>query len=138
MARYVKKTFEPTSDWDGWLSQHGPGLQRVTHWVPGQTTALLMEPVVPSRVQFDKDLKEIATKFGAYRYALDEVENGRTGRLVAYITLGGHPDQREAAVGTLSEFAHSVVDTAQPGQAEEFAGRIKRVGTEGDGQEALV
>jgi len=138
VARYVEKTFEPTSDWDGWLSPYGLGLQRIAHWVPGEKTALLMEPVVPSRAKFDKDLKEIAAKFLAYRAALDKVENGRTGQLIAYITLGGHPDQRAAAVETLAPFAHSVVDTAQPQRAAAFVEAIRKVGTEGETQEALT
>lgn len=132
VARYVRKTFKPDQDWGGWLSRHGAGLPQVTHWVEGQERALLMEPVIPSRHQHEKDLKGIATKFGAYKYALDQTDNGRTGQLIAYVTGGGHPDQRAEAKETLSAFADVVVDTAEAPARQRFLESIRQVGGEAE------
>lgn len=137
MARYVRKTFRPATDWAGWLGTHAAGLQQVTHWVNGEDTVLLMEPVLPSRPQFEHDLQEIAAKFLAYRYALEKTVNGRQGELIAYLPAGGHPDQRDQARETLRAFAHRVVDTDDNVSRETFLGDIRRVGTEGDAQVPL-
>ncbi|MFT4976088.1 MAG: hypothetical protein ACI8S6_001983 [Myxococcota bacterium] len=137
VAPHVRKTFQPASDWGGWLGTHAVGLQQVTHWVDGQSNVLLMEPVVPTRKKFDHDLQDIAAKFLAYRYALEKTESGRQGQLIAYITAGGHPDQRAAARETLAAFAHQVVDTADSSSRDAFLGNIRRIASEGDAQQDL-
>jgi hypothetical protein len=135
---FVRKTFRPASDWGGWFRRHAAGLQQVTHWVAGEQTILLMEPIVPARRQFDQDLREIATRFGAYRYALESADNGRECRLAAYVTAGGHPDQRAAARETLGPFAHLVVDTTDDRARDRFLSDIRRVGSEADAQQELA
>lgn len=137
VARYVRKTFRPGTDWEGWLSKHAAGLPELSHWVAGSDEVLLMEPVVPSRPRFEADLREIAQRIGAYRYAVEHAENGRKGRLVAYVTAGGPPELREEARATLAPFAHQVVDTDDDGARERFVATIRRLGAEGAPQVAL-
>lgn len=134
VARYVRKTFRPGTDWEGWLGTHAAGLPELSHWVSGTDEVLLMEPLVPSRVRFEADLKDIAQRIGAYRYAIEQAENGRKGRLIAYVTAGGHPDQRVEARETLAPFAHEVVDTDDDAARERFVATIRRIGSEGDPQ----
>lgn len=137
VERFVRKTFRPGTDGAGWLGRHAAGLPELSHWVPGGDQVLLMEPVVPSRPRFDADLKEIAQRIGAYRYAVERAENGRQGRLIAYVTAGGHPDQRDEARQTLAPFAHEVVDTDDDGARERFIAEIRQVGAAGDPQVAV-
>lgn len=138
VARFVRKTFQPATDWEGWLGRHAAGLPELSHWVPGIDQVLLMEPVVPTRHRFESELKEIAQRIGVYRYAVENAENGRRGRLIAYLTAGGHPDQREEARQTLSPFAHEVVDTCEEGPRLRFLDTIRRVGAEGNPQIAMA
>lgn len=138
VARYVRKTFRPATDWDGWLGRHAAGLPELSHWVAGTHEVLLMEPVVPSRPRFEADLKELAQRIGAYRYAVEHAENGRKGRLIAYVTAGGHPDLREEARATLSPFAHEVVDTDDDLVRDHFVATVRRVGSEGEAQVAIL
>lgn len=132
VARYVRKTFKPDHDWGGWLGRHGAGLPQVTHWVEGQVQALLLEPIIPTRHQFEQDLKDIATKFGAYQYALEQTENGRTGQLIAYVTGEGHPQRRAEAKEILDAFADVVVDTADTPARQGFLESIRQVGGESE------
>ena len=134
VARHVRKTFKPATDWNGWLGSY-PSLQQVTHWVAGDSKVLLMEPVLPARRQFKQDVQDIAVKFWGYRYALDKAENGREGKLIAYLPAGGHPDQRAAAVEILGKCAHRVVDTVDGAARDAFLSDIRRVGDEGDQQQ---
>jgi hypothetical protein len=83
VARYVRKTFRPGTDGDGWLGRHAAGLPELSHWASGTDEVLLMEPLVPSRSRFEADLKDVAQRIGAYRYAIEQAEHGRKGRLIA-------------------------------------------------------
>lgn len=134
VAAYVRRTFQPASDWDGWLGRHAAALQQISHWVPGTSTVLLMEPIVPTRPQFDKDLHDVAQRLAAYRFALNEATDGRRGALVAYVTAGGPPDRRAQAREALAPIAHQVVDTDDATARTAFIERIKRVGSEGERQ----
>lgn len=138
VARYVRKTFRPDSDGGRWLDRHAAGLPVLSHWVEGRDEVLLMEPVVPTRPQFEQDVQDLAVKLCAYRYALEQAEDGHRGALVVYLTAGGHPDQRAEAQATLAPFAHTVVDTDDAAQRTSFVERIRRVGAAGDLQPALI
>lgn len=137
VAGYVRKTFHPATDAAGWLGTHAAGLQQVTHWVDGKTRALLMEPVILDRPQLAHDLQEIAARFLAYRYALENTDDGRQGELIAYLPAGGHADQRAQARETLAAFAHRVVDTLEEQARGDFLADIQRVATEGQAQRPL-
>lgn len=136
--RYVHKTFHPSSDWEGRLERHAAGLPELSHWVGGRDEVLLMEPVVPTRSHFEHELKEVAVKIGAYRYALEDADAGSHGHLTVYLTAGGHPDRRASARDALAPFAHAVVDTDDEGQRIAFIERIRSVGSEADSQAVLV
>lgn len=135
--RFVRKTFRPRQDGRAWLGQHAAGLPELSHWVDGREGVLLMEPVVPSRARFATDLKELAQRMGAYRYALERANPVRSGQLIAYVTAGGDPDRRVAARETLAPFAHEVVDTDDDAARERFLAAIRRVGAQDGPQRPL-
>lgn len=69
---YVHKTFEAGKDAALFTKGVGGALAEIAHWVGHPDVGLfLMEPVLPGRQQFTSDLREVGTKFGAYRYQLD-------------------------------------------------------------------
>lgn len=138
VARYVRKTFRPHTDGGARLGKHAAGLPELSHWVGGAAELLLMEPVVPSRPQFEADLKCVAQRIGAYRYAIEGAESARGTRVLAYVTAGGHPDQRAAARETLAPFAHAVIDTDDASARDDFVATIRRVGGAGDPQVAMA
>ena len=89
---------------------------------------MLLEPVVPTRRQFDTDLTEIAAKFGSYRYAMENTADGRVGELVVYVTPGGDAAQRVRARDLLEPFAHQVVDTTDLVARGGFLSKIENLG----------
>jgi hypothetical protein len=129
---FVHKTFRPRVDGQGWLAKHAVGLPELSHWVAGPTELLLMEPVVPARPRFEADLKEIAQRVGAYRYAVEQAGEERKGRLLVYLTAGGPAERRAAAREALTPFAHEVVDTDDERARDGFVAAIRRVGSAGE------
>lgn len=137
VARHVRKTFRPDADWGGWLAATGGALPQVAHWVPGANRALLMEPIVPTRATLHQEIRDVATKFAAYRHALDQAEDGRTGVLVAYLTAGGRDADRDAAADTLRSYAHQVVDTTDASGRDAFLAEIEDLAAEAASQPPL-
>lgn len=135
--QYIRRTFNPVQDGSGWLSEHSAGLHQISHWVPGKSSVLLMEPLVPSRRQFDEDIREIAERFMAYRYALQNSNTGKSGELIAYIMSGGDARRREQAIDTLRHAAHQVIDTDNVQQRSELIATVKRLGRESTPQGAM-
>lgn len=138
VGKYVRKTFHAASDWDGWLAPHAAGLEQVSHWVAGSRELVLMEPIVPTRGQFDKDLKEVVTRFMAYRWAFDQASAGeREGRLLAYVTAGGPERRRQQVIEALRGCASEVVDTEDETARSRLVALVRRVGAEGNPQAHL-
>lgn len=129
VARHVHKTFNPRHDWPDRLAslKQIAGLPSITHWVGSSNRLLLMEPVIAERPQFDNDVKEIATRFLAYRYALGkmaETAEDTVGRLYAYLPAGGSPARRAEAKEVLADAAHEVFDTEI---ADERDGLLRKI-----------
>jgi len=137
LERYVRRNFAPATHGRGWLASDTAGMEPITHWVGGREETLLMEPIVPTRSQCDADLREVSTRFVAYRYAIEKAERHDGGQLIAYILQGGTPSQREKVSGILSGKAHLVVDTSDERERQGFIDRVREVGQSGERQQAL-
>lgn len=130
VGKYVSKTFHAASDWSGWLAGR-PGLRPVSHWVGGHRELLLLEPIVPARPQLDADLDDVAARFMAYGWALTEVgDRTRECQMLAYVTAGGSPRQREKAFDTLARGPLRVVDTDDETARGQLLSLVRRVGAE--------
>jgi hypothetical protein len=127
VADVVRKTFQPKRDGRPWLAAHAGGLSPVSHWVEGQDRLLLMEPLVPERRSFEKDLHEVAQRFGAYQHALRGAPDGWSAELVAYV-LAGEDDARAHAREVLAPFAHEVIDTGEADSRDGLLRRIEEIG----------
>lgn len=132
VARWVRKTFDPKGDIEGWLGEEANGLDQVSHWVPGSREVLLMEPIVPRRDKVEEDLQHVAMLFMAYRYALEHARKTELeGRLVAFVLNGGDAALRAHIADKLHPIAHDVVDTRDDDQKKDFIARVERVGESG-------
>lgn len=131
-ARYIRRNFKPAQDWGGWLGQQAQYLNEVSYWVQGVDEVLLMEPVVPGKRTFERDLKDITTKFLAYRGLMEQrVDDPRHGTLMAFITPHASAHQRKhaaSAVRALTGVADEIVDTSELAQLEDLLGRIEHLG----------
>jgi hypothetical protein len=134
VARYVRKTFHPATDWGGRLSPFAASLAPVSHWVASGDEALLMEPVLPQRARLDADIREVAQRLAAYRYALDRSEVGQNARVVVFVPSGGTSALRSSIHEGLAPVAHEVVDTDDDGQRTSFLDEIQRLGAAADRQ----
>jgi hypothetical protein len=123
VASYVKKTFDPGRDANGFLMQARP-LGEVTHFVDGQRTTLLMEPILATR---QSDVSKVARLFGAYRSVMT-AEQRKRATLIVYVLSSGTRSRREDAIATLRDFADQVVDTAADSARASFLARIRDVG----------
>ncbi|RME28599.1 MAG: hypothetical protein D6798_02005 [Deltaproteobacteria bacterium] len=136
VARWVKKTFNPTSDLVGWLGEEAGALAQVTHWVPGKDEVLLMEPIVPRRNRLEHDLQEVATRFSAYRWALERARrDDLAGSLVAYVLSGGDAARRAHIIDKLEPVAHQVVDIHDDEEKKDFIAKVERTGRSGAANE---
>ncbi len=105
VAKHVRKNFQPETDLDGWLSPFAGGLTPITHWVAGEREVLLMEPLVPGRRS--EEVREIAQRVGAYRWALEQARSQVRGRLVVYVAEALGLNEPDASAFRV--FAHDVV-----------------------------
>lgn len=137
VSQFVRKTFQPGKDLDGWLTSRSTALPSLTHWVKGSGQVLLMEPVVPTRRQFQHDLREVAERLAMYRPLLPTGAADRRGALVAYVTAGGPEERRAEAVEALRPYADDVIDVDVEGDRMAFIDRIRDVGRSGEGQGRL-
>ena len=124
----MKKTFEPGRDLDGFLS-NASALGAVTHYVPGKREVLLMEPLIPTRPQWQDDVREVARTFGAYKTAVKS--GGKlplAPRFVVYVLEGGKGKQLDAIDADLSSFADEIVNVTAKQVRRDFLDRVREVG----------
>lgn len=122
----VQHDFRPGAGFGGFL-KHAPALERVSHFVPGAHSLLLMEPIV-LRPQVRDDIGRLASRFGSYRTAIEGHEGPDT-HLIAY-TLGVTPDIRAAAERALAYCRTRVVDTDDVAQRSDFLRLMRGVAEE--------
>jgi len=134
----IKKTFDPMTDARGWLAGAGSALSPITHWVMGRNRLLLMEPIIPSRPQLDRDLKSIGQQFLAYRWAIEKCNGAAvSASIIAYVLRGGSEEARRHAMAQLATPAHRVLDVSIDGVAEALGKEVREVAATLGGQTQL-
>ncbi len=126
VARWVRKTFKPGVDAHGFLPGASP-IGSVSHYVEGRDEILLMEPLMPSRIQIEHDLHKVACLFGGYKAAMTDAKEDRA-RLIAYVLSGGDEKVRQHIGSALRPYADEVVDTTQDAKRARLIGRIREAG----------
>jgi len=132
VARWVRKTFKPGQDADGFLPGAAP-IGSVSHYVKGRSEILLMEPLLPSRLKLEDDVHKVACLFGGYKAALTDAHVNKA-KLIAYILGGGGPDAKRSIGLELKPYVHEVVDTNQDAARTHLLARIRDVGESLPGQ----
>lgn len=132
VAKYVKQ-FRPSRDLHE-LNGASKSLPTISQGVRGDGRLLLMEPVVPTRHQLDKDLQQIGTNFFAYKGAIQTHPIDTALDLIAYVIPGGDASSRSEIVGRLSESADRVYDAAALEDRTELVERVSDVGKSGVGE----
>lgn len=127
LSHLVKSRYTPSTDWDGWLA-HAGALKPVTHWVASTTQLLLMEPLVPSREQFESDAKDVWEKFAAYRWAMSRGDTHRRGTLCAFILPDGDRQSKRRIARELEAVADTVIDTDDERSRTHFIDLVREVG----------
>ncbi|PRQ08401.1 hypothetical protein ENSA7_20280 [Enhygromyxa salina] len=128
VSGYVRKRFRPSSATE--LQRLPPKVGTVTHFVVGEDTILLMEPVTLSGGGASDRVASIFQKFSAYEAAWD-ASVGREHRRVAYV-LPGPGEARSAEV--LEDQLRMVADVYNTGATESrerFTEEIRRIGGTG-------
>lgn len=138
VARYVKKDFNPAVSLFEARADH-TAMPKISHWVgTPEHELVLMEPVALERSHLDDEVREINTRFAAYRFFLDR--GGflpASTKLLAYI-LPHSTNTRSESVSERLSAAHEVVDTASERERLPFIEMIRTVGSRYDGQNLLV
>lgn len=135
VAKYVKQ-FRPSRDLHE-LNGASETLPSISQGVRGGSNLLLMEPIVPSRHQLDEDLKQVGTRFFAYRGALQRPQRDTTVSFLAYVLPGGDMSRRSEIFGRLGDAADQVYDVATLHQRRELMTTIAEVGRSGAEKELL-
>jgi|GEM_PF-6742269 len=123
----VQDNFRPGHGVGNFL-RHAGALQRVSQYVLGTHSLLLLEPLVP-RPQFAEDVKKVAQRLAAYRTALDGAEGPDTS-LIAY-ALPGLSSRDVVLAHSALDFTGAEFVNTRPRQSRVgFIARIKEVGAE--------
>lgn len=135
--RYVKKRFNPREHWSSLFGEEKFAISTemstdpIAHWVEGAADVLLMEPLLPNRSSFSRELHGVARNFSAYRYHLDRSRTTKSISLVVYILRSSSRERREQAMLSLQDTAHRVVDLSSPEEEKGFLHDIRTIGESG-------
>jgi hypothetical protein len=109
----------------------------VTHYVPGKKEILLLEPMIATRVDFEKDLEHVSMVFHAWRSIFGAAHAKREPHFIAYVFSNGMRGVVAEAQKTLRVARAHVVDVDVPSERARFIEQIKRVGRTGPHQGEL-
>ena len=127
--RFVFHKFRPKTNLPR-LNGTTRNLHTVSHWVPGSNRLLLLEPIIPTRSDFEKEAADVAVDFLAYRHSF--VEQARREKiethLFVYITGQGNKKQRSTVREIMHGAAHDVFDVADESQRLRLTETIREVG----------
>lgn len=131
---HVKKRFKLKEHWNTlFAGRHGDpssviSTGPISHWVEGSQRILLMEPLIPGRHSFRRDLQEVAKNFSAYRFHLERLQSKKEISLVTYLMRSQDRRQRDEARESLHDIAHEVVDLSEPRAEKHFVDEVRAVG----------
>lgn len=116
----VRRNFRPARDLPEWLRRNtDPGaLPSVAQFVPGQSSLVLLEPIVSERANAQKLVAQAVQRFATYRlFAEAERATSDQVRCVAYMVGGGDRDRRRTLERELAFAANDVLDVDSPNDA---------------------
>lgn len=126
VAKYVKDNFNG-------VDMGFPGtVYHVSHWVPGKTGLLLMEPIVGDRSDFHEELLRVNSTFLAWRQLFENRRKihprTRDPEFIAYVL-----DARRGEAATVREQLQAsraeVINVDRTAERQQFVSRIIDVGT---------
>jgi hypothetical protein len=116
----VRRNFRPARDLPDWLRRNTEtgALPAVPQFVPGQTSLVLLEPIVSERASAQKQAAQAVQRLATYRvFAAAERATPDQVRCVAYIVGGGDPERRRMIGRELAFAANDVLDVDSPSDA---------------------
>ncbi|NRD45967.1 hypothetical protein [Corallococcus exiguus] len=126
VARYVKPNFSGSN-----LGLSHDTAFQISHWVPGKSEVLLMEPVIAARDDFREEIGRVSTSFLAWRQLLDnrkEASRNRPDpRFIAYV-INGRQGEASTVRSVLKEARADVIDVEIPTERDRFIHQIRVVG----------
>ena len=116
---FVQEGFKPS---EAWMTTTHKGafaaLEPVSQYIgSAQSGLLLLEPLLASRRDFEGDIQEVTTRFGAYKWFLQKAKKNHT-TLVAYV-FDGDEKARQLAAKHI-ESADKVLDLEDEEDREKF------------------
>ena len=132
VAQWVKKKYRPPAVPEWARPDLAPD---ISHYVPGTSRLLLMEPLVTTREAFEKDLEQVGQTFLAWRGLQRYMQLPQEQTLITYIH-GGAQD-RVAEARRALKHVDRVFDVDEPGDRGEFLALIRQVGATGLGAPLL-
>jgi hypothetical protein len=130
VAQWVGKHFHPEKEWADLFSARSVGLEPVSHWAgSGQDQLLLMEPILPGRVQRDADVKAVFNRLAGYQVFLASgPEEIRKRTDVCIYVLPGAEEHRGAVISAFDTLKARVVDTENTPQRDALLDEIRTLG----------
>jgi hypothetical protein len=107
----------------------------ITHYVAGTDQLLLLEPVVATRQDFDKNVAKVNQLFLAWRQLFGEApksQTPQTPRFIAYTFPFGLRDRVANVRDVLARHRFEVVDVDAPGEREGLLNSVRQVGLSGE------
>ncbi|PRQ04537.1 hypothetical protein ENSA5_06610 [Enhygromyxa salina] len=128
VSGYVRKRFQPSSATE--LQRLPPKVGTVTHFVVGEETILLMEPITFSGDGASDRVASIFQKFSAYEAAWD-ASAGREHRRVAYVLPGPNVARSAQDLENQLRMVADVYNTGATESRKRFTDEIRRIGSTG-------
>jgi len=133
VSQYVHQRFQPDQHWAGAPVAMPRKLGTISHWVgAAKVGILLMEPLIPTRPGFERDLVEVYQRLASYRAFLDRggVPEGakQNTKLRVYVLPGGNERNRTSALGAFADVEALTVDTASESARRSFVEEIRDLG----------
>jgi hypothetical protein len=131
---FVKKRFKLREHWNSLFTSRNSDMASVastgpiSHWVEGPERILLMEPLIPGRHGFPRDLQDVARNFAAFRFHLERLKSKKQVSLVTYLMGSQDRQRRDEAKDSLREIAHEVVDLSDSRAEEHLVNEVRTVG----------
>lgn len=132
---YVRR-FQPSRDL-GDLAELGSTLPSISQSVRGSGELLLLEPILPMRAHLERDLRQVATGFWAYRGFFEKHPMPNSVRHYAYMLPGGDEATRAFAMEQLRDASDAVYDMTSMNQRGDFIDQIREIGESGAEQPSL-
>ncbi len=127
--RWLKRRFNPESLATGMSPLSA---SEITHYVTGSDEILLMEPLVGSRANFEKEISEVSQLFLAWRQLFEEVAQNREPRFIAYAFPYGRNERVDQVRDVLEAHRFEVVNVDTPSERTGLLDSVNRIGASGE------